>query len=76
MGFIPTYKKAYLKPKSESRLAWIISSAATLLNLLAVNSWQLNIALYPVYLFVFNTAVLVLLFGVIQKRFSRIAASQ
>lgn len=69
LGFIPTFKKAYLQPESESRLAWIIGASATLLNLLAINTWKLDIALYPIYLAVFNTIVAILLIGIVQKRF-------
>lgn len=60
-GFIPTYKKAYLQPESESLSAWIIGASATLLNLLAINKWQLNIALYPLYLACFNAVMPTLL---------------
>lgn len=57
LGFLPTYKKAYLQPASENLPAWVIGTLATLLNLLAINKWQLNIALYPLYLAVFNGGV-------------------
>src|ERR1017187_8729834 len=46
-GFVPTFKKAFYHPASESTLAWVIGVTATWLNLLAINSWRPNIALYP-----------------------------
>jgi len=64
LGFMPTLKKAYFQPASESKLAWSIGVAATWLNLLAINSWRPGIALYPIYTLTFNTLVLLLLFGI------------
>jgi len=49
LGFLPTLKKAYILPKTENTLSWIMSAAASLLNLLAVTSWTPQIALYPIY---------------------------
>jgi hypothetical protein len=68
LGFLPTIKKAYFQPGSESRLAWSIGVTSTVINLFAINSWTLEIALYPIYLVIFNSAVLILLFGSVQKR--------
>jgi hypothetical protein len=49
IGFLPTLKKAYKWPKTENALSWIMSAAASLLNLLAITSWTPQIALYPIY---------------------------
>jgi len=68
LGFLPTFKKAYLQPASESRPAWVIGASATTINLLAINSWQWSIALYPIYLAVFNSAVAVMLLGLNRER--------
>ncbi len=70
LGFIPTFKKTYVDPNSESRLAWIIGASATIVNLFAINSWDLDIALYPIYLALFNSIVVVLLLGVVQRQFN------
>ncbi len=50
-GMLPTLRKAYLDPPSESRLAWTMSALAMALNLLAVDDWSLRISAYPVYCF-------------------------
>ena len=71
LGFLPTIKKAYLLPGSENQLAWNISVLANTLNVLALTTWQLKIALFPVYNLTFNAIVAVLLLGVVKrKRFS------
>jgi hypothetical protein len=50
-GALPTIAKTYRDPRSESGLAWSIFLVADSLNLLALGSWTLEAALYPVYLF-------------------------
>ncbi|MEI7719729.1 MAG: hypothetical protein WCI89_00775 [bacterium] len=58
IGFLPTFIKAYKRPWTEDKTAWIIVTAASLLNLFAVSAWTLAIALYPVYVFVYNSLTL------------------
>jgi len=54
---IPTIIKAYKNPKSETYLAWLSCSVAGLLSLFAVKSFMLSEFLYPLYLFIFDTVV-------------------
>lgn len=56
-AYLPTIKKTYADSSSESRLAWGMFAVAGLLNFLAIDRWALDIALYPVYMLVFNTLV-------------------
>lgn len=71
LGFIPTYKKAYLQPETENRLSWNLGAGSTMINLFAIDTWKLSIVLYPVYLVIFNSVVPILLTGVIQKHFAK-----
>lgn len=68
LGFIPTIKKAYLQPKTENKLSWNISTLSNALNVTALTSWQFKIALFPVYNFIFNAIVALLLHGVVPKK--------
>ncbi len=68
-GFIPTIKKAYLDPTSESKLSWTIAMVALVFNVAAITSWQFKIALYPIWEFIFNGLVTIMLYDFIQKRF-------
>lgn len=70
LGFIPTIKKAYLLPESENKLSWNISTLSNAVNVAALNNWQFKIILFPVYNFIFNAAVAVLIYNVIQKKFN------
>jgi hypothetical protein len=58
---IPTIVKAYKNPKSELPIAWLSCSIAGLLSLFAVSGFALSEFLYPLYLFVFDTTVLLIL---------------
>ena len=58
---IPTIIKAYKNPKSETYLAWLFCSIAGLLSLFAVRSYVLVEFLYPLYLFIFDTLILLII---------------
>jgi hypothetical protein len=55
-GFIPTVKKTYFLPRTESALSWGIAGVAATLNLLAVPHLELYLIVYPLYTFVFDGA--------------------
>ena len=74
LGFIPTLKKAYLNPESEDRLAWSIATVANILNVSALTTWRLKIALFPIYNFAFNAAVITLLLRASRKKKTKIIA--
>ncbi len=57
---IPTIIKAYKNPKSETYLAWLSCSIAGLLSLFAVGSYVITEFLYPLYLFIFDTLILLI----------------
>lgn len=52
IGGIPTIKKAYDEPQSESAWGWGLFLIANTLNLLAISEWTLAMAFYPVYVFI------------------------
>jgi hypothetical protein len=61
IGFIPTIKKAYHLPQTENALGWYIGTAGAVVNLLAITSLKLQIALYPFVILIGYAAVAVLL---------------
>ena len=68
LGFMPTIKKAYLQPGTENTTGWFIGGMlAASLNVLALTTWELKIALYPIFLLIANTTVAVLATGMAQK---------
>ncbi|MBD3210500.1 hypothetical protein GF318_03915 [Candidatus Micrarchaeota archaeon] len=61
MGLLPTVKKAYFRPQSEDSLAWALFFVSALLNLFAIEQWSFEVAVYPVYIFLLESTVLLLL---------------
>ncbi|MBI5224142.1 hypothetical protein HY990_07015 [Candidatus Micrarchaeota archaeon] len=49
-GALPTFKKAYLDPKHEDTITWILFLLGNSVNLLAIPSWTLELSIYPVYM--------------------------
>jgi hypothetical protein len=49
LGFLPTIKKAYLDPSTESKQAWTTGTIAAIVNLFAIRHWTLVEAVYPAY---------------------------
>lgn len=59
-GALPTMRKTYLDPRSESLSAWLIFLVANLVNLLAVDAWTEPSVALPIY-YVVMTIVIVAL---------------
>ncbi len=51
VGSLPALKKAYQRPRTESRIAWTMFSAGIIISLFAIKQWRkFGIVLYPVYM--------------------------
>lgn len=61
LGLLPLIKKAYLYPQTENTLSWTLAWMAALVNLFALTSLQPNIVSYPIYLFLSEGTIAVLL---------------
>ena len=61
-GFIPTFRKAYRKPQEETIIEYEMSAAKWLLSLLALGSFTLTTALYPISLVVTNGLFVAMVF--------------
>jgi hypothetical protein len=60
LGALPTIRKSYHAPEAESLRSWTVFLLADILNLCAMSSWSPTMSLYPVYLFIL-ASILVLL---------------
>ncbi len=58
---LPTVKKCYHEPQTENFLAWAIYEIGSLLNLLTLSEWSLQLIAPPVYVFLINTTIVILL---------------
>lgn len=61
-GLFPTIRKSYLHPRGENRAAWMLDSLASVINLFGVERWTFNLAVYPIYLVIFNSLIASILF--------------
>lgn len=61
VGFIPTYRKSYIRPSEETVFTYHMSSLKYLVGLFALGSYSLVTVLYPVSLIISNTLFVMLL---------------
>jgi hypothetical protein len=61
LGALPTIRKAYAAPESESLGSWSLFLLADALNLCALGSWSVATALYPSYLFILALLLVLLM---------------
>jgi hypothetical protein len=64
---IPTIIKTWKKPETETPFAWSMSSLSGLLSLLAIQHFVFYEIAYPLYLFIFDTIVWLLVLRIIRK---------
>ena len=48
LGTLPTARKAWYQPETESKVAWSLFSLGSIVNLFAVEEWIFSMAVYPV----------------------------
>ena len=48
LGTMPTARKAWYQPQTESKVAWSLFSLGSIVNLFAVENWTFSMAVYPV----------------------------
>ena len=61
LGAVPTITKIYDDPNSEDLTFWVMSFTSAVLNLLAIENFARALIIFPLYLFLLNTLVLILL---------------
>ena len=61
-GYVPTMRKSWHAPKHEMPLHYIISNGKHIAAIAAMNVYSLTTMLYPVTLFVLNTALIALIY--------------
>ena len=61
LGALPTIKKSYLQPETEDLFSWMMFWTAGTLNICALAQWSVELAAQPIYLFAFNSIVVILL---------------
>ncbi len=67
MGAIPTVIKTWRNPKSESLPGWTLWLTGSTFQLFALEKWDIELSLYPIYFFVGQIIVI----GLALRRYSR-----
>ena len=67
---LPTISKTYKDPKSETYFAWLTSSLSGLCALFAIKSISFSEVAYPLFLFLYDTTVLLLVLEIIRKKYT------
>lgn len=57
----PTIKHAYVSAWEEDQLAWGITLIANILTVVAIGTWTLSVAIYPVYMLIINGLIFALI---------------
>ncbi len=71
VAYLPTIKKSYLEPLSESNTAWLLFFLGSFFNLFAINSMSFGIMIYPIFNIVTNGILVTVLF---RKRIFKVSA--
>jgi hypothetical protein len=64
IAYVPTFKKAYINPASETKITWLIGTIGSALGAIAVGKLDFTLLIFPLYAFITQGA----LFTVIQLR--------
>lgn len=65
---LPTIIKAYKNPNSETRLVWIASAISGTLGIFAISNFGFHEAAYPLYLFIYDFTMFLIVLRVVYKR--------
>jgi hypothetical protein len=63
LAIIPTYKKAYLDPASETAITWLVGSIAAFLALLSIGQISTPLIIVPLYSFVAQAGLYAVMLG-------------
>lgn len=65
---VPNIIKIYKKPKTETSFIWLTASLSGLLSMFAIEQFTFSESGYPIYLFIYDTIVLLLVLKVVRKK--------
>ncbi len=65
---LPNIIKIYKKPKTETHFIWLTAAISGLFSMFAIENFTFSQSGYPIYLFIYDTIVLLLVLKVIRKK--------
>jgi hypothetical protein len=60
MAALPTLRKAYREPHTETWLAFLCSGISALITLLTISDWSFSVAAFPIYILTMSTVLFTL----------------
>lgn len=69
LAFIPTYKKSWINPKSETAILYIASMLVNVVGILIIKTWSFPIYSFGIYLIVGNLIEILIIY---RKRFANL----
>ncbi len=66
---LPTIKKSWHRPQDEDRFAWSITQTGNMLNLFAIDKLTFGVLVYPIYTFIIDGIITLLLFKKRKKEY-------
>jgi hypothetical protein len=60
MAALPTMRKAYREPHTETWLAFLCSGISALITLLTISDWSFSVAAFPIYILTMSTVLFTL----------------
>ena len=60
-AFMPTIRKTFIDPSSESLISWFLFLLSYVFSVLAISTWTYGVAIFPCYLAVFGTIMCILI---------------
>tara|TARA_B100000745_G_C20154618_1_gene395642 strand:+ start:10213 stop:10815 length:603 start_codon:yes stop_codon:yes gene_type:complete len=67
LGYIPTFRKTYVDPWSETKISWLLAGIGSFLIILSIEEYNFLTATYVATLFAANTSLYVLI--VVRRKF-------
>jgi len=64
---VPTIIKTYKDPSTETSFVWVTAAISGLLSLFAIQSFSFHEVAYPLYLFIYDTIVLLLVLKIVHR---------
>ncbi len=57
LGALPTIRKSLRDPYSEDLFSWLLFALSSIVNLLAIDRWELSIAIHPIYILLISSSI-------------------
>lgn len=72
---VPTIIKTFRDPSTETPFAWVMSVVGEIFGLLALSNLSFHEVAYPIYLFIYDSSVVLIIYKIIKKSSNKAGTS-